>query len=154
MPRNSRTQGSGARSQGPGATSQSRDLATNIRVVLGTLLALNLIAFGLVLFPPGGSADDLERELTTLQTQVAQKQALLPGLALGDTVATLAFTEPDGQWDPAGIETGLGSAEFPVQHLVHVRGTGCALREQRGDRDELEREPDHLLPARTVVDIQ
>jgi alkylation response protein AidB-like acyl-CoA dehydrogenase len=35
----------------------------------------------------------------------AQKQALLPGLALGDTVATLAFTEPDGQWDPAGIET-------------------------------------------------
>ena len=35
----------------------------------------------------------------------AQKQALLPGLVLGETVATLAFTEPDGQWDPAGIET-------------------------------------------------
>jgi alkylation response protein AidB-like acyl-CoA dehydrogenase len=34
-----------------------------------------------------------------------QKQALLPGLACGDTIATLAFTEPDGQWDPAGIET-------------------------------------------------
>jgi alkylation response protein AidB-like acyl-CoA dehydrogenase len=34
-----------------------------------------------------------------------QKQALLPALARGETVATLAFTEPNGQWNPAGIET-------------------------------------------------
>src|ERR1700679_3461151 len=34
----------------------------------------------------------------------AQKRALLPPIALGDTVATLAFTEPNGCWDPAGIE--------------------------------------------------
>src|SRR5215510_14377725 len=32
-----------------------------------------------------------------------QKQALLPGIASGDTIATLAFTEPSGKWDPAGI---------------------------------------------------
>jgi len=44
---------------------------------LGALLALNVIAVGLVLFPPGGSADDLERELATLQSQVMQKRALL-----------------------------------------------------------------------------
>lgn len=35
----------------------------------------------------------------------AQKRALLPGIAAGDTVATLAFTEPNGQWDAAGIAT-------------------------------------------------
>lgn len=35
----------------------------------------------------------------------AQKQALLPGLVAGDTVAALAFTEPNGQWDQDGIET-------------------------------------------------
>jgi alkylation response protein AidB-like acyl-CoA dehydrogenase len=35
----------------------------------------------------------------------SQKQALLPGLAAGDTVATLAFTEPDGKWDLDGIQT-------------------------------------------------
>jgi alkylation response protein AidB-like acyl-CoA dehydrogenase len=35
----------------------------------------------------------------------AQKQALLPGLVSGETVATLAFTEPEGEWDPAAIET-------------------------------------------------
>ena len=34
----------------------------------------------------------------------AQKQALLPPIAQGDTIATLAFTEPNGRWDAAGIE--------------------------------------------------
>jgi alkylation response protein AidB-like acyl-CoA dehydrogenase len=33
-----------------------------------------------------------------------QKQALLPGIAAGDTIATLAFTEDNGGWDSAGIE--------------------------------------------------
>ncbi|HEX5613581.1 MAG TPA: acyl-CoA dehydrogenase family protein [Acidimicrobiia bacterium] len=32
-----------------------------------------------------------------------QKQALLPGIATGETIATLAFTEPAGKWDAAGI---------------------------------------------------
>jgi alkylation response protein AidB-like acyl-CoA dehydrogenase len=34
----------------------------------------------------------------------AQKRALLPSIAAGDTIATLAFTEPNGRWDAAGIE--------------------------------------------------
>jgi alkylation response protein AidB-like acyl-CoA dehydrogenase len=33
----------------------------------------------------------------------AQKSALLPPIATGDTIATLAFTEPSGKWDAAGI---------------------------------------------------
>jgi hypothetical protein len=70
MPRNSK-------SQGPAARSHTRDLTRKIRIILGALLALNLIAAGLVLFPPGGSADDLERELTSLQSQITQKRALL-----------------------------------------------------------------------------
>ncbi len=42
----------------------------------------------------------------------AQKRALLPGIASGDTIATLAFTEPNGKWDVTGITleaTGSGS---------------------------------------------
>jgi len=70
MRRNSKTQGLTGRTQ-------SRDLKRNIRIVLGVLLGLNVIAAGLVLFPPGGSADDLEREMAALQSQVAQKRALL-----------------------------------------------------------------------------
>jgi alkylation response protein AidB-like acyl-CoA dehydrogenase len=31
------------------------------------------------------------------------KKDLLPGIAAGETVATLAFTEDDGSWDPASI---------------------------------------------------
>jgi alkylation response protein AidB-like acyl-CoA dehydrogenase len=35
----------------------------------------------------------------------AQKRDLLPAIAAGDTIATLAFTEPNGRWDVSGIET-------------------------------------------------
>jgi len=34
----------------------------------------------------------------------AAKSAHLPGIASGETVATLAFTEPNGRWDESGIE--------------------------------------------------
>src|SRR5256714_12506910 len=33
----------------------------------------------------------------------AAKKELLPGIASGDTIATLAFTEESGRWDEAGI---------------------------------------------------
>jgi alkylation response protein AidB-like acyl-CoA dehydrogenase len=33
----------------------------------------------------------------------AQKAELLPGIAAGETIAALAFTEPNGKWDAAGI---------------------------------------------------
>src|SRR5205085_2979124 len=33
----------------------------------------------------------------------AQQAELLPGIASGDTIATLAFTEPNGKWDASGI---------------------------------------------------
>ena len=48
-----------------------------VRVILGVLLAANLVAAGLVMFPPGGSADDLEREMASLQTQVAQNRKVV-----------------------------------------------------------------------------
>ncbi len=34
----------------------------------------------------------------------AQQGELLPGIASGETIATLAFTEPNGKWDASGIE--------------------------------------------------
>ena len=34
----------------------------------------------------------------------AQKRDLLPAIAEGDTIATLAFTEPNGRWDATGVE--------------------------------------------------
>ena len=33
----------------------------------------------------------------------SQKKELLPGIAAGETIATLAFTEPSGQWDADGV---------------------------------------------------
>jgi alkylation response protein AidB-like acyl-CoA dehydrogenase len=34
-----------------------------------------------------------------------QKKALLPKIARGELIATLALTEPSASWDPAGVET-------------------------------------------------
>ena len=48
-----------------------------MRAILGVLLGANLIAAALVLFPPGGSAEDLERQLVALQSQVRSQQAVL-----------------------------------------------------------------------------
>jgi hypothetical protein len=48
-----------------------------LRVVVGVLLGANLIAGGILLFPPGGSAEDLEKQLASLQEQSTTKRALL-----------------------------------------------------------------------------
>lgn len=48
-----------------------------LRVMVGVLLAANLIAAGILLFPPGGSAEDLEKQLASLQGQAITKRALL-----------------------------------------------------------------------------
>jgi hypothetical protein len=48
-----------------------------LRIGLGVLAALNLIAAGLVFFPPGGSAEDLERQFAALQAQLHSREALL-----------------------------------------------------------------------------
>jgi Tfp pilus assembly protein PilO len=54
-----------------------RDPQTIFRGVLGALVLANLVAAGLVLFPPGGSAEDLERERITLQSQLQTQTARL-----------------------------------------------------------------------------
>ena len=48
-----------------------------VAIVLGVLLVANLVAAGLVLFPPGGSAEELERQLGSLAIADAARRALL-----------------------------------------------------------------------------
>ncbi len=40
-----------------------------------------------------------------------RKKELLPGIASGETVATLAFLEPNGRWDATGVELVASPAE-------------------------------------------
>ncbi len=47
------------------------------RIVLGVLVAANLVAAGLVMYPPGGSADELERQRISLQAQATTRRAQL-----------------------------------------------------------------------------
>jgi Tfp pilus assembly protein PilO len=57
--------------------SNSKSPAQRVRIILGVLLGLNLVAAGLVLYPPGGSAETLEQQRVTLQSQVAQRRTMV-----------------------------------------------------------------------------
>lgn len=54
-----------------------RDPSSALRVILGVLVALNLIAAGLVMFPPGGSPEQMRTQLQNLQAQILQRKAQL-----------------------------------------------------------------------------
>lgn len=57
--------------------SRVRDPQFVVRVVLGILVLANVVAAGLVLFPIGGSAEDLERQGVTLGAQLQAKRVVL-----------------------------------------------------------------------------
>jgi Tfp pilus assembly protein PilO len=54
-----------------------RDPQTIVRGIVGLLLLANLVAAGFVLFPPGGSAEDLQRQFISLQAQMKTSTAQL-----------------------------------------------------------------------------
>jgi len=47
------------------------------RIALGALVAATIAAAAIVMYPPGGSADDLERQLAALESQATAKRALV-----------------------------------------------------------------------------
>ena len=102
----------------------------------------------------------------------AQKAALLPGLASGETIGALAVAEPSGRWDPDGIATearGSGSAvtlhgekSFVVDgaraDLLVVaarRGSELGLFQLRGDADGVTRRALSTIdPTRKLARIE
>jgi Tfp pilus assembly protein PilO len=59
------------------ANTNWRDPRIAVRVLVGILAAANLVAAALIVFPPGGSADELERQLASLQAQATAQRAQL-----------------------------------------------------------------------------
>ncbi|HTO70982.1 MAG TPA: acyl-CoA dehydrogenase family protein [Myxococcota bacterium] len=102
----------------------------------------------------------------------AQKAALLPALASGDAIATLAVAEPNGRWDTAGIaaeaRAGAGGAtlhgekSFVLDGLradffvVAARGpAGVGLYHVRGDADGVVRRPLQTIdPTRKLARLE
>ena len=63
-----------------------------------------------------------------------EKKALLPGIARGETIATLAFTEPNGKWDADGI-------------TMEAEPSRATATRSNGDEDVRARRP-HRRPDR------
>ena len=76
----------------------------------------------------------------------AAKQAILPGIASGETIATLALTEPNGRWDEGGSWKINGTKSFVIDGatanliLVAARtAAGVSLFSVAGDAAGLTR---------------
>ncbi len=73
-----------------------------------------------------------------------QKSALLPGIAAGETIAALAFTEPNGRWDASGITMeakGSGDAvtlDGTKMYVIdgHIANTIVVVARQAGSSGE------------------
>jgi len=73
----------------------SRDPQNLVRAVLGALLLANLVAAGLVLFPPGGSAEELDRQLQTLNSQLIAQKATVERMRLHASAVDKGRSEGD-----------------------------------------------------------
>src|SRR3954463_7947055 len=88
----------------------------------------------------------------------AAKKEFLPGIASGEVIATLAFTEDNGRWDEAGITleaSGTGDSATLTGHKMFVldghtatlilvaarTGDGVSLFAVQGDAEGLTRTP-------------
>ena len=56
---------------------QVRDPRVLVRIVLGVLVVLNLAAAVMLLFPPGGTAEEMEAQLASLEGQAMSKEKTL-----------------------------------------------------------------------------
>jgi type IV pilus assembly protein PilO len=56
---------------------KGRDPRVMVRIVLGVLVALNVVAAIVLLFPPGGTAEQMEEQLAGLQGQASVKEKAL-----------------------------------------------------------------------------
>jgi hypothetical protein len=119
--------------------SQFRDPKFIIRVILGILVAANLVAGGIYLFPPGGSPEDLERQLASLRMQITQGKSLLAqtreyaskvekGRTEGDKFLNDYFL--DRREAPAALTTTLQEAADAAK--IKVREIGFAFEPIEG----------------------
>jgi len=54
-----------------------RDPSSALRIVLGTLVLLNLVAAGMLVFPPGGSPEQMQTQLQSLQMEILKGKSQL-----------------------------------------------------------------------------
>jgi hypothetical protein len=106
------------RSSNQKAALKGRDARVVLRAILGVLVGLNLIAAGFVLFPPGGSAEQMEEQLATLQSQVAVRSK---------TIATT-------RQNVAAVEKGRSQGDqFLARYFLARRTAYSTLLGQLGD---------------------
>jgi len=113
------------------SSAQSSRAMRRMRWLVGLLLVANLIAAGLVMFPPGGSAETLEQDWGTLQTRVAAQRkqnnemrtrvaSIQKGRAEGDQFLSNYFLERRTAYTTLLSELVTAASQAGIQAREHA----------------------------------
>jgi hypothetical protein len=120
------------------STAQVRKAQVIVRTVLGVLLAANLIAAALILFPPGGSAEDLEQQLASLRAQVKTNQALLETTRQHASAVEKGRAEGDGFLNRYFLASRTASSTLLTELQAAANQSKIKEREQAHDIEPVE----------------
>ena len=111
----------------PGA--RLRDPRVFVRVILGLLLAANLVAAVMVFRPWGGSAEDLDRQLASTRAQLAQRQAGLERLHSLVAKVDKARAEGDRFLEQSFVSRAAASSSIVSEVTKAAKQVGLRPRE-------------------------
>ena len=101
-----------------------------VRLLLGVLLAANLVAAVLAFHPFGGSPEDLERQLGVLRGEIAQKQAALRRLRAVAEKVDKARAEGDKFLTDYFVNRGTASSTIVSELVQAAKQVGMRPKEQ------------------------
>jgi type IV pilus assembly protein PilO len=106
-----------------------RDPRVFMRVVLGLLVAANLVAAVMVFRPWGGSVEDLDRQLSATRVQLAQRQADVQRLRTMAAKVEKARREGDRFLDQSFVSRAKASSTIVAEVTRAAKQVGLRPRE-------------------------
>jgi type IV pilus assembly protein PilO len=108
------------------------------RIALAVLAVLNLIALAMVFFPPGGSAESLDRDLIALRLQLRTRQAAVQRLKTLVKKVEAARVEQEAFMQRYFIDFATASSTIESEILTMANTSGLKAREHSYSADPVE----------------
>jgi Tfp pilus assembly protein PilO len=108
------------------------------RAAIGTLLLLNLVAAYMVMYPVGGSAEELEAEIATQRTSLLQRQAALTRMRALVSKIEQARTTGDQFLSQYFLDDRTKSSSILSELDAAAKETGLRVKERSFATDPVE----------------
>ena len=141
MPKNFSAAVSGMLAGGGGGISRIspiKDPKQGLRIVLGTLLAANLVAGWMVWRPVGGSPEELRAEVSAARKQLAERRILLKGTREIGAKASVAKSEGDRFLDNYFLARRTTYSTVEAELNASSGASGITLRDHAYNAEPIE----------------